>query len=411
MMHGDPQPILRRWLPHVLMLGAIVASIVLLAYVVAPLFEPILLAAALAMLTSPVVFEPIDRLFTRWFPRVEQALRRRMAGVVATALLAVAIVTPLALLVVAAVGSVSDVLDLGLGIVMRSPEQLDRIEELVRTEVVRLDELFPKLRLGEVGIAEGVRRFLAEALDMSSAFLSFIASGTGAVAQLALAIIALAFFYVEGPRIVRATLHYSPLREDQQTALLRTHRATVLRLLNDTVATAVAKGVLLGGIIWLVTRLLVVDAGVELPFLPVAIVAGVITLLPLVGVTVVWLPLAGFLWTRGEHVAAVELAILCWGGNFLLDNVRERISRRIDEGSSWRSFLLFVGLVGGLLSYGMKGLIIGPMAVVLVSTVCSAWLPLYGGDREEPEPPDGGGDDAAEPSGADDPDDAGPVGV
>jgi len=52
----DPQPILRRWLPHVLMLAAIVASIWLLGYVVAPLFEPILLAAALAMLTAPVLF-------------------------------------------------------------------------------------------------------------------------------------------------------------------------------------------------------------------------------------------------------------------------------------------------------------------------------------------------------------------
>ena len=42
------------------------------------------------------------------------------------------------------------------------------------------------------------------------------------------------------------------------------------------------------------------------------------------------------------------------------------------------SFLLFIGFVGGLLSFGIKGLLIGPVAVLFVSTLGSFWLPLYG---------------------------------
>ncbi len=382
---ADPQPILRRWLPHILMLVAIVASIWLLADVVAPLFEPILLAAALAMLTSPVLFEPLDQLLEKRLPRLDGLLRRRISGVLATLLLGAAIVTPVALIVVSAVESMTDLVDLSIGIATGKAQSIQQLLDLLGSEIDRLDRAFEKIDIPREEILAGISDFLGASQNLSGTFLSFIASGTGAVAQLALAIIALAFFFVEGPGLTRAVLLYSPLRGDQQDTLLRTHRSTVLRLLNDTVATAVAKGLLLGGVIWLVTRFLVGDAASDarLPFVPVAIVAGVITLLPLVGVTVVWLPLAGVLWSSGEQVAAVVLALTCWTGNFLLDRVRDRISRSIDESSSWRSFLLFMGLVGGLLSYGVKGLIIGPMAVVLVSTVCSAWLPLYGGGEDD----------------------------
>jgi predicted PurR-regulated permease PerM len=370
------------------MLAAIVASIWLLASVVAPLFEPILLAAALAMLTYPVLFEPIDRFLSRRLTKVEDETRRRIAGIGATAGLGATLVAPVVIFVVSSVGSFKEVWDLGLGVVMRNPERLDDLESRIDFEIQKLDRIYPKLNLDEAGIAEGVRNFLGEAMDMSGAFLSFIASGTGAVAQLALAIIALAFFYVEGPRVSRAILHYSPLREDQQRSLLKTHRATVLRLLNDTVANAVAKGIAMGAIVWAVNGFLLFEVrSLPLPFIAAAILAGVITLLPLVGVTVVWLPLAVGWWTAGEYLAAATVAIGCIVANFYIDRVRDRLSRSIDESSSWRSFLLFIGLVGGLLSFGIKGLIIGPMSVVLVSTVCSAWLPLYGGGSDDPEPP------------------------
>lgn len=387
----DPQPILRRWLPHVLMLTAIVASIFLLGYVVAPLFEPILLAAALAMLTAPVLFEPIERMLARRLPNLDESLRRRSAGVGATVALGAAIVAPVVVFVVSAVGSIRDVADLALGVVMRNQERLTDLELMIQRELKRINEVYPKLNLDAPGMAEGVRDFLEEATDMSGTFLSFIASGTGAVAQLALAIIALAFFYVEGPRVARAILLYSPLRDDQQESLLRMHRATVLRLLNDTIANAVAKGIILGAIVWATNRFLLIGgtASLPLPYIGAAIVAGVITLLPLVGVTVVWLPLAIGWLNAGEYVAAAVVAIGCFLANFYIDRFRDRVSRSIDESSSWRSFLLFIGLVGGLLSFGIKGLIIGPMSVVLVSTVCSAWLPLYGGPTDDDSAPTG----------------------
>lgn len=379
-MHADPHEVLRRWLPHVLMLAAIVASIVLVAYVVAPLFEPILLAAAMAMLTGPVLNEPVFKRLRTWLPKLSESLARRIAGITATVLVAVALLTPVIIVLISSAGSIQEVADLVAGILSRNPEQLDRLEMMIRQHVLEIDNIYPKLNLGSAGIAAGIRGLLGEALGVTTAFIGFVVSGTSAAAQMALAIISLAFFFVEGPRLSRTLLQYSPLREDQQDALLSHHRSTVLRLLSDTVASAIVKGVVLGGIVWGVDHTF--GTGI-LPFLPIAVVAGVITLLPLVGVTMVWLPVASLMFAT-QPVGAVVLAISCWTANFAIEFVRDKVARRIDDRSSWRSFLLFLGLVGGLLSYGLKGLLIGPMAVVLVSTVCSAWLPLYGGNDDEP---------------------------
>jgi predicted PurR-regulated permease PerM len=396
-MHAEPRDVLRRWLPHVLMLAAIVASIWLVTVVVAPLFEPILMAAALAMLTGPVLNDPVyqwlrRRSFPEWTASerlpvsirlvrpltVPDRLARKSAGIIATVLLAAALLTPVIVVLVTSARSFEDVADLLVGIVTRSPEQLDRLEDMIQFQLTEIDRIYPKLKLSQAGIAEGIRGLLGEALGVTSAFISFVVKGTSAASQMALAIISLAFFYVEGPAIARTLLHYSPLHGNQQEALLIHHRKTVLRLLTDTVASAIVKGLALGGIVWLIDRTF--GSGI-FPFLPIAIVAGVITLLPLVGVTIVWLPIATVMFPI-EPIGAVVLGASCWGANFAIEHFRELIGRRIDDRSSWRSFLLFLGLIGGLISFGVKGLVIGPMAVVLVSTVCSAWLPLYGGSSE-----------------------------
>jgi predicted PurR-regulated permease PerM len=69
-----------------------------------------------------------------------------------------------------------------------------------------------------------------------------------------------------------------------------------------------------------------------------------------------------------------------------MDRVRVRIGERIGERGHWLGFLLFLGLVGGLLSFGTKGFIIGPVSVVLVATLGSFWLPLYGVGRGSTTP-------------------------
>lgn len=383
----DPRASLRAWLPHLLMIALLGLGLALMAQVLLPLLEPILLAAALAMLTGPVLADPLDRWAARLWPSGDPTLRRRLVGSLAAVLIAAALVAPILLLLIRAVGSLGGVVDIGIGLALRDPERLKALEQLFASELRRLADIYPHFGLEPAAMAAWLRGLLDEALDFGPAFLGFIFAGTGALAHLALAFICLAFFSAEGPRLGHRLLELMPLDEAQSQRLRRRYRTIVLRLLHDTVANALVCGLLLAAWIIFVDRLTGRGA---LPFIPIALVAAVISLLPVVGVAMVWLPLAGLAWTSGQALTALLLAIGCTAIQVLLARLRQRQGRRIDERSAWLAFLLFLGLIGGLLRFGIKGLVIGPAAVVLVSLIAGFWFPLYGIGSEHPASEDEG---------------------
>ena len=51
--------------------------------------------------------------------------------------------------------------------------------------------------------------------------------------------------------------------------------------------------------------------------------------------------------------------------NYGISRFRAGMGNRLHQQGAWLSFMLFLGIIGGLLSYGPQGFVIGPMAVVL----------------------------------------------
>ena len=109
----------------------------------------------------------------------------------------------------------------------------------------------------------------------------------------------------------------------------------------------------------------------------VFVVGVTVSLLPVIGVTLVWLPLTVLLWSNGNVGLAALMAVGSLSIDWGLGHVLDRFGHRIHPLSlSWRFFLL-MGFLGGFLQYGVRGLVIGPALVVFVGTLAS-WLPLYG---------------------------------
>lgn len=385
---GDPGAQVRVWMPHILMLAALVGAVWLLVDVVAPMFEPILLAAALAILTSPVLCDPLNDRMARRFPKLRPSIRHKIAGLAATIALVLLALTPIFLVILGQADNLGELAEKIRGLAMREPETIQSITDSLVAQVREIKHHYEKLPIDPERVGSAVKEFLSDTKDVNSAFISFFLAGTGTVAQVALALVSLAYFYIDGPRLVAGLLEYSPLTEVQRNRLVEQHKRVVLRLLSDTVATAVVKGIVLGGIVYIVDQLL--GSG-SLPFLPIAIVAALITLLPLVGVTMVWLPFAGLAWTQGNRIGAGTLAVLCYGSNFLLDHYGDKLGSKLHARTDWLGFLLFLGVIGGLLSHGPKGLIIGPFAVVMVITIFRAWVPLYVDEPADAATEDGSG--------------------
>ncbi|MBA3685786.1 MAG: hypothetical protein H0W72_11190 [Planctomycetes bacterium] len=368
-----PQATIRAWLPHLVMLGLLVLAVAMVAMVFAPLRDPALLAASMAAMTYAILFLPIHRLTTRLLPRVTEGWRRSISAGAATAILVAMLVSPVALLLLTGLERPADTPAVLLGLALRDEAQVAKVADLAAHQAAESLTLYPDLPLDP----EAVRRFLMDAFGHSrnQAVLEMIASGNGGfLAQTVLAVILLFAFFERGPWLVRTLLAHAPLADDQRQLLRRRFRHVVLHLLNDHVASAVAKGLALGGIAWAL-------AGIN--FFVVAAVATVLSLIPVIGFASVWLPLASLLWAQQYQARAIGIAVAGFAAGYLVDYLGQRLTRGLDKRGEWMGFMLFLSLIGGLLAFGAKGLVIGPMAVVILAVLGGFWLPLYGvRDRE-----------------------------
>ncbi len=90
---------------------------------------------------------------------------------------------------------------------------------------------------------------------------------------------------------------------------------------------------------------------------------GLASLIPVVGITLVWLPGAAYLIVTGNLVSGIGIAAWCIISNLLMDNV---ISPKIVAGETRLHplFILF-GVLGGVQVFGLFGIILGPTIIAL----------------------------------------------
>jgi predicted PurR-regulated permease PerM len=101
----------------------------------------------------------------------------------------------------------------------------------------------------------------------------------------------------------------------------------------------------------------------------IAILASII---PIVGAWLVWIPASIYLFSIGEITLGIGLVIyglifISWIDNLLRPYF---ISKR----TSLSTALIFIGMLGGLLTYGMIGLILGPLILSYLSVALESYL-------------------------------------
>lgn len=92
-----------------------------------------------------------------------------------------------------------------------------------------------------------------------------------------------------------------------------------------------------------------------------------LSLLPLIGASIVWIPVVAYLAVTGQTAAAVGLtvygAVVVSGS----DNVVRPLAMRRD--ARLNPALLVVGIFGGIAVFGFLGLFVGPVVLGLAKTV------------------------------------------
>jgi len=345
------------WKRRGLLLVALIFVLIPLWGTFKPLFEFILFAISLAALTYPVFYRPIYRLVQKVGSKLPSNRLSEFSAILSTLTLVLFMLSPILLLLVEASKTPQSFGNMVVSLALGEDEGRQILLESVGQRISEMRSIYPRLPIDEGKAVQFVENLLGDTRQFSGSFLEFLFKGTrGFVAELALALIALSFLYAHGGSFVQQAMKFGGFEKKEVETWFKLHQKITLRLLSDTLLTSIFRGLSLGLVAYFVGGFF---------FLPVFFLGSFAGLVPVVGSAMIWLPLASLVWSRGEPITALILASLSLLLNYGISRFRAGMGKRLHEQGAWLSFMLFLGIIGGLLSYGPQGFVIGPMAVVL----------------------------------------------
>ncbi len=230
------------------------------------------------------------------------------------------------------------------------------------------------------GVVEPYRDQLAErvggvAMLASSTAVDLLQSATrgtvNAVITALLVFYSFFFFLMDGDKLIKHILYYLPLDDKNEGLLLSRFRSVTIATLKGTAVIGFLQGSLAGIGLWVC----------NIPnalFLSVAMM--LLSVVPGIGAALVWIPACIYLAANGQWVLALGLFAYCALLVGSIDNVLR--PKLVGSDTQLHELMIFFSTLGGLLTFGLPGFIIGPIIAALFVTVWeiygvefSDWLP------------------------------------
>ena len=171
-------------------------------------------------------------------------------------------------------------------------------------------------------------------------------------------------FYFMRDRLAAKTMIKSwlPMTPSEADQVLRRVAETVHATVYGTLAVAAVQGILGGLMFWVL--------GLPTPLLW-GLVMGLLSIVPVLGAFVVWIPAAILLVLDGSWARALILAV--WGG--LVVGSIDNVLRPMFVGNRLRLHTIpaFISIVGGLLLFGAPGFILGPLTATMTTLLVEFW--------------------------------------
>lgn len=191
---------------------------------------------------------------------------------------------------------------------------------------------------------------------------TLLRQSTGQAFTILLAFYMLFFFLRDRRAGLEALVRYSPFSDIETGKLLIRARDTIHAIIYGTLAIAALQGALGGFMFW------VLNFPSPLFW---ALVMGVLSIVPVLGSFVVWIPATIFLALEDRWGEALALGI--WGS--VVISTADNLLRPLLVGESLRlhTASTFVAMLGGLQLFGSSGLILGPIAFTWTTLMLEFW--------------------------------------
>jgi predicted PurR-regulated permease PerM len=337
----------------------LVGGLAYLTYlVVSPFLVPVIWALAIVIFTYPL------------HRRIQKRVSSRSRAALATTLLLGAIVVAPALMITA--GATRQAFRLA----HRFEEQWSQghrpILEWVEGKPMELVAKHLPANVTQAEFLEHLQvKFQAFVRSLAAQAPRLMSFAATLLIDLFVAFLATFYLFRDGPAALDLLKRVLPLDKNQQEKFFSLVANTIHASLFSTFVIAAVQGAL-GGILFALL-------GIRHPILWGVIMA-FLSLIPMLGSALIWVPAAILLAVNGQWVKAV---ILVAAGVLVIGTADNILRPLLMSGRSEMSELLvLISVIGGLAVFGMVGIVLGPLVVALAT----ASLQTYAGARGGAEP-------------------------
>jgi len=166
------------------------------------------------------------------------------------------------------------------------------------------------------------------------------------------------FFLMDGDKLIHKMLYYLPLEDHDERRMLDKFTSVTRATLKGTAVIGVIQGVL-GGVAFAVVGI------------PSAVFWGtimaVLSFIPGIGSVLVWGPAVIILAVSGSFIKAIGLGIFCAAVVGSIDNFLRPVL--VGKDTQMHELMILFGTLGGIIMFGVLGVIIGPIIAALFVTV------------------------------------------
>jgi len=195
------------------------------------------------------------------------------------------------------------------------------------------------------------------------------------------------FFLMDGDKLIDKILYYLPLEDQDEHRMLDKFTSVTRATLKGTAVIGILQGTLAGAAFAV--------AGIHSAVFWGTIMA-VLSFIPGIGTALVWVPAVIILAATGHPAKAIGLGVFCAAVVGSIDNLLRPIL--VGRDTQMHELMILFGTLGGIIMFGVLGIIIGPIIAALFVTV---WE-IYGVAFKDvlPAVADAGSDGKPQSSGA-----------
>lgn len=205
--------------------------------------------------------------------------------------------------------------------------------------------------------AEKVASFLG------SVFAGLVKNLVTFFVDLFILIFALFFMFRDGEAVVRGVRHLLPFDESIQADMLQESQELIFASVAVGLLVAAIQG-LLGGVSFTLV-------GIGAPIFWGVLIA-FFSLVPVVGSALIWGPASLWLLLTGHWGKALVVVGICGGISTVADNIVRPLLLR--NRTRLNELLLFIGVLGGIETFGLLGLVVGPTIIAAAMGVFRVYM-------------------------------------